>query len=222
MIKVTQRVGPVVFAFSGDPVAAGFVSGFARPGGNATGLSFLALDLAVKRLDIVREVFPGARRIAVLTNPRHPGEPEERRVTREAAERTGLQVVFLEARNREELTAALAASRGCDSITCFPDIVTVTYSAMIADHDRREKLPSVFGWRNYCETGGLRSYGPSMKEGFARIAYFVERIARGVPAGDMPVELPTVIETVLNIKTAREVGIAIPPSILARADEVIE
>jgi putative tryptophan/tyrosine transport system substrate-binding protein len=224
MIKVTQRLVPIVFAFSGDPVAAGFVSGFARPGGNATGLSFLALDLAGKRLEILRELQPTAHRVAVLTNPRHPGEPEERRVTLESAERIGLQPVFFEMRNKEEVAVALTGIRSarCNCLTAFPDVVTLTYAKSIAEHAQREKLPSTFGWRNYCEAGGLLSYGPNMKEGFARIAYFVERIASGIPAGDIPIELPTVIEMVVNMKTAKEIGLAVPPSILARADETIE
>jgi putative ABC transport system substrate-binding protein len=224
MVQITQRIVPIVFAFSGDPVAAGFVSGFARPGGNATGMSFLALELAGKRLDILREIQPTARRVAVLVNPLHPGEQEERRVTNEAATRLGLQTVFFNMRNDRELAAALAgiAAAGCDSFTCFPDQVTLANSEPIADHARRERLPSVFGWRNYCDAGGLVSYGPSMKDGFARLAYFVERIASGTNAADIPVELPTVIETVVNMKTAKAIGVSISPSILARANEVIE
>lgn len=224
MIQITQRVVPIVFAFSGDPVAAGFVSGLARPGGNATGMSFLALELAGKRLDILREIQPAVRRVAVLANPLHPGEQDERRVTKESATRLGLQTVFFEMHNDRELAAALAgiAAAGCDSFTCFPDQVTLANSEAIADWARRERLPSVFGWRNYCDAGGLASYGPSMKDGFARLAYFVERIASGANAADIPVELPTVIETVVNMKTAKALGLAVPPSILNRADDVIE
>jgi putative ABC transport system substrate-binding protein len=187
-------------------------------------MSFLALEPAGKRLDILREIQLSARRIAVLVNPLHPGEQEERRVTNESAARLGLQTVFFEMRNDRELAAALAgiAPAGCNSFTCFPDQVTLANSEAIADHARRERLPSVFGSRNYCDAGGLASYGPNMKDGFARLAYFVERIASGVRAADIPVELPTVIETVVNMKTAKALGFTIPPSILARADEVIE
>ena len=224
MIQVTQRVVPVVFAFSGDPVAAGFVASIARPGGNASGVSFLALELAGKRLDILREIHPITRRVAVLVNPLHPGEQEERRVTNEAATRLGLQVVFLEMRNDRELSAALSgtSASGCDSLTCFPDQLTLSNSTAIAAHARREGLPSVFGWRNYCEAGGLVSYGPSMGEGFARLAYFVERIANGAQAADIPVELPTMIETVVNMKTAKALGLTVPTSVLALANELIE
>jgi putative ABC transport system substrate-binding protein len=224
MIQITQRIVPIVFAFSGDPVAAGFVGGFARPGGNATGMSFLALELAGKRLDILREIQPTARRVAVLVNPLHPGEQDERRVTNESATRLGLQTVFFEMRNDRELVTALGgiAAAGCDSFTCFPDQVTLANSRPIADHVRRDRLPSVFGWRNYCDAGGLVSYGPSMKDGFARLAYFVERIAGGANAADIPVELPTVVETVVNMRTAKALGLTIPASILVRADEVIE
>ena len=224
MIPVTQRIVPIVFAFSGDPVAAGFVAGFARPGGNATGMSFLALELAGKRLDILREIHPLARRVAIVVNPDHPGEKEERRVTRESAERLGLQTVFFEVRNRDEIVAAVAGARseGCDSFTCFPDTVTLAFSKLIADQVLGERLPSVFGWRNYCDVGGLVSYGANMKDGFARLAYFIERIAGGTRASDIPVELPTVIELVVNMKTAKSLGLTVPPSIIARADEVIE
>src|SRR5258707_8816134 len=127
MVQVTQRVVPVVFAFSGDPVAAGFVASFARPGGNATGMSFLALELAGKRLDVLREAHPRARRVAVLVNPLHPGEQEERRVTKESAARLGLETAFVEVRSEGELRDALErmGTMACDSFTCFPDQLTL-------------------------------------------------------------------------------------------------
>jgi putative ABC transport system substrate-binding protein len=224
MIALAQRVVPVVFAFSGDPVEAGFVESLARPGGNATGICFLALELAGKRLDILREVHPAAHRVAVLTNPTHPGERSERQITSDAAERHGLTVVFLEVRERGAVAAALAATApaGCDSLTCFPDQVTLASRNSIADHARRERLPSVFGWKAFCEAGGLVSYGPSQAEGYARLAYFVERIAGGARPGDLPVEVPRVIEMAVNLSTAAAIGTPVPQSLLIRADWVIE
>ncbi len=221
---LAQHAVPVVFAFSGDPVAAGIVAGFARPGGNATGVSFLSLELAGKRLDILREAAPASRRIAVAYNPNHPGVEDELRVTRDSGGRLGFETVFVALRDRGEVAAALARAdeAGCDALTCFPDALTIAVSGPLADHARARRIPSVFGWKSYCEAGGLVSYGPSIVEGYARLAYFVERIAGGARAGDIPVELPTVIETVVNLKTAQAIGLTLPPSIMLRADAVIE
>jgi putative ABC transport system substrate-binding protein len=224
VIPIAQHAVPVVFAFSGDPVVAGLVQSFARPGGNATGVSQLSLELAGKRLEVLREAAPSSRRTFTLQSPFHPGEREERRVTQVSADRLGLEIVVREVRDRAEVMAALAESdsAGCDSIACFPDPVTLANRDAIAEHALRRRLPSVFGRREFCDAGGLVSYGPNIAEVYARLAYFVMRIAGGSRAGDLPVELPTVIETVVNVKTARAIGVAMPPSLLLRADEVIE
>jgi putative ABC transport system substrate-binding protein len=224
MVPIAQHAVPMVFAVSSDPVAAGFVQSFARPGGNATGVSQLSFELAGKRLEILREVSPAARRTAVLGSPLHPGEREERRVNYAAAERAGLELVFHAVRDRGEVMAALAASEaaGCDSLTCFPDPVTLANRAAIAEHALRLRQPSIFGRREFCDAGGLLSYGPNIGETYARLAYFVERIAAGTPAGEIPVEWPTVIETVANRRAAEAIGVTLPPLVIARADEVIE
>lgn len=221
---LAQHVVPVVFAFSGDPVAAGFAAGFARPGGNATGISFLALELAGKRLDILREAAPSVRRVAVIHNPDHPGVEDELRVSRESGDRLGLETVFFAMRDRSEVAAALArtGAAGCDSLTCFPDAFTLSITGPLTQHARAGRMPSIFGWKSYCEAGGLLSYGPSIVAGYVRLAFFIERIAGGTRAGDLPIELPTVIETVVNQKTAQAIGLVLPPILLARADVVIE
>ena len=221
---LAERSVPVVFTLSGDPVAMGIVGSLARPGGNATGNTQLLFALAAKRLEFVRELLPSARRTAVIQSPDHPGEEEERRATRMAADQLGLELTIRQVRDRAELESALAGieAAGCDSLICFTDPVTLAHRQQVIDHASRARLPAVYPRRDYCEDGGLLSYGPSMAELTARLAYFVERIAGGARAGDLPVEQPTAIELVLNRRTARALGLELPPTLLARADEVIE
>lgn len=224
VLPQAERVVPVVFSFSGDPIAAGYVRSLARPGGNATGNSQLMWELVGKRLELLREIAPSARRTLVVQSPDHPGEAEERSRSQSAGASLGLEMMIRPVRDRAALEAALAegAAAGCDSLLCFTDSVTVANRHLIADHARRMRIPSVFPRREFCEAGGLASYGPSIPELMARLAAFVERIAAGVPAGEIPVEWPTVIETVANRRTADAIGVALPPILLVRADEVIE
>lgn len=224
VVPIAQHAVPIVFATSSDAVAAGFVQSLARPGGNATGISQLSFELVGKRLEFLRVVAPAARRTAVLLSPLHPGERDERRITQASARQLGLELVVHTVRNRAEVLAALEAAEAarCDSLTCFPDPVTLANRETIADHALRLRLPSVFGRREFCDVGGLVSYGANIGKVYERVAYFVERIAGGAKAADLPVELPTVIETVVNQKTAAAIGVTLPPVLLVRADEVIE
>ncbi|MBM3524325.1 MAG: hypothetical protein FJX57_15330 [Alphaproteobacteria bacterium] len=224
LVPVAERSVPVVFSFSGDPVAAGHVKSLARPGGNATGNTQLMWELVGKRLELLREIAPQARRTLVVQSPDHPGEEEERSRTLGAGARLGLEMMIRPVRDRAALEAALAEGEraGCDSMLCFTDSVTVPNRHLIADHARRLRIPSVFPRREFCEAGGLASYGPSIPELMAHLAVFVERIAAGRRAADIPVEWPTVIETIANKRTAEAIGVTLPPLVLARADEVIE
>jgi putative ABC transport system substrate-binding protein len=224
MVTVAQRSVPVVFSFSGDPVAAGYVRSMARPGGNATGNSQLMWDLVGKRLQLLRDVAPNARRTLVVQSPDHPGEQEERSRTQGIGLQLGFETMIRPVRDRVGLEIALAegAAAGCDSMLCFTDAVTVANRHIIADHARHMRVPAVFPRREFCEVGGLISYGPSIPHLIWHLAMFVERIADGMRAGDIPVEWPTVIETVVNKRTADAIGITLPVVVLARADEVIE
>lgn len=224
MVPEAQRSVPVVFSFSGDPVAAGFARSLARPGSNATGNCQLMWDLVGKRLELLREMAPNARRTLVVQSPDHPGEEEERQRSTIEGARLGLETVIRPVRDRASLEAALAdsAEARVDSLFCFTDAVTVANRHLIVDHARRARLPAVYPRRDFCEVGGLASYGPNIAELNARLAYFVERIAAGTRAGDIPVEWPTVIESVANRRAAAAIGITLPPLVIARADEVIE
>jgi putative ABC transport system substrate-binding protein len=224
MLPVAEKSVPVVFSFSGDPVAAGYVRSMARPGGNATGNSQLMWELVGKRVQLLREIAPDARRTLVVQSPDHPREQEERSRSQKFGAPLGLEMIVRPVRNRPELERALAegAQSGCDSMTCFTDSVTMAHRHVIAEHARRTRMPAVFPRREFCEAGGLISYGPNIPALIAQLATFVERIAGGTPASDIPVEWPTVIETVVNKSTADVMGARMPLLVMARADEVIE
>lgn len=224
MVPVAQRSVPVVFSFSGDPVAAGYVRSMAQPGGKATGNSQLMWELVGKRLQLLRDIAPNARRTLVVQSPDHPGEQEERSRTQSAGVQLGLEMLIRPVRDRAALEIALAegAAAGCDSLLCFTDSVTIANRHVIADHARRMRVPAVFPRREFCEAGGLVSYGPSIPNLIAHLATFVERIAGGMPPGDIPVEWPTLIEMVVNKRTAEAIGITLPLIVLTRADEVID
>ena len=215
---------PVVFGFSGDPVDAGIVASFARPGGNATGISFLALDLAAKRAELIKEVAPPIKRIAVLSNPEHPGEVSELRVTRETVRKLGIDTQYFPADSDAAVPAALVAigESQCDALLTFPDALTLFHRQRIAAFALSRRLPSVFGWKIFTDAGGLISYGPILRLSQARLAYFVDRILKGAKPADLPVEQPTNLELAVNLKTAKSLGLTVPATLLARANEVIE
>jgi putative tryptophan/tyrosine transport system substrate-binding protein len=215
---------PVVFGFSGDPVDAGLVASFARPGGNATGVSFLALDLAAKRPELLKEFAPSTGRIGVLSNPEHPGEVSELRVTRETTGKLGVDTRYVPLKSDTELPTAfdVIAKAECDALLVFPDALTLFHRDRIAAFALSRRLPSVFGWRAFADAGGLISYGPNLRHAVARLAYFVDRILKGSKPADLPVETPTALELVLNLTTANALGLKPAQSLLARADEVIE
>ena len=215
---------PVVFGFSGDPVDAGIVASFSRPGGNATGVSMLQLDLSSKRVELLREVAPAVARVALLANPDHPGVVSELKVTRDAANSLGLEIELFEPSNDQAFASALdaIAKSRCDAVLTFPDALTLFHRDKIAALAISRRIPSIFGWKVYTFAGGLLSYGPVQADAFARLAYFVDRIAKGAKPGDLPVERPSKIELAVNLKTASAISLAVPPTLLARADEVIE
>src|SRR3954453_20461534 len=215
---------PVVFGFSGNPVDAGIVASFGRPGGNATGVSFLALDLAVKRVEVLKEAAPAITRLAVLSNPEHPGEPSELQATREAARSLGVEIEYQQVTGEAGFGPAFSAieKARCDALLSFPDAVTLFNREAIGAFARRQRLPSVAGWKPFTQAGALVSYGPVLRDSYARLAFFVDKILKGAKPADLPVEQPTRFELVLNLKTAKTLGITLPPSLLARADEVIE
>lgn len=215
---------PVVFGFSGDPVEAGIVKSFSRPGGNTTGVSFLALELAAKRVDVLKDVAPAMVRLAFLSNPDHPGEGSELRVSERAAVRLGVDTQYFPAKNSAELRQALnaIASSGCNGLLPFPDALTLFHIKDIASFALERELPSMYGWRVFAENGGLITYGPNLRDAFARLATYVVKIINGASPASLPVEEPTRIETIVNLRTAKRIGLTIGSTLLLRADEVIE
>jgi putative ABC transport system substrate-binding protein len=218
------RSVPVVFGFSGNPVDASVVASFARPGGNATGVSFLALDLAAKRVEILKEAAPAITRVAVLSNPEHAGEPSELRVTREAARNLGLEIAYFQVRTDANFEPAFGeiARSDCDALVAFPDALMIFHRQAIGVFAKDANLPAMFAWKPFVEAGGLLSYGPNLRDGYARLAFYVDKILKGAKPSDLPVEQPSKLELILNLKTAKQIGITLPQSLLFRADEVIE
>ncbi len=215
---------PIAFAFSGDAVEAGFVDSLARPGRNLTGVMFLSLELVGKRIELLKEVMPGLKRVAILANPEHPGDQAELRASQTAAKALGLTLEYFQARNAQELENALAAISKSQSqaVVVFPDAITVRNRERIASFSTVNRLPVVAGWAQFAESGSLMSYGPNLRDSYRRLAIYVDKILKGAKPAEIPIELPTTVELVVNLKTAKMLGIKIPQSILLRANRVIE
>ena len=215
---------PVLFAISGDPVQLGLVKSLARPGGNFTGSTFLSLDLAGKRVQLLKDIFPQLRTLAVLSNTDHPGEGSEWRATQQAAQALGIDLVYVPFVGARELDNALAlvGNARADAMLVFPEGATMVHRARIAQFAILQKLPSMFGWSEYCDAGGLLSYGANQRATYFRLATYADRILRGENAADLPVEQPTKFELAVNLKTAKALRIEVSPTILMRAEKVIE
>lgn len=215
---------PVVFGFSGDPVDAGLVQSVARPGGNFTGISYLALDLVGKRIELLKEAVPQVRRIAILARPQHPGEHHERMASEEVVRKLGITLAYFPIRDVAELDKAFReiVQEHCDALVVFPDATMFANVEAIARFAREAKLPAVSGWERFADRGLLLTYGPNLRDTYRTLARFVDRILRGAKPGDLPVELPRSVELVVNARTARALGVRLPQGILLRADRVIE
>jgi putative ABC transport system substrate-binding protein len=223
IVKTVTAV-PVVYVLSADPVAAGFAQSFAHPGGNSTGLTLMAVELNGKRLELLREILPSLRRAAVIANPDHRGEHLERRETEETAQRLGITIQYLPVHNEVELEASFAAisSDASEAIVVFPDPLTIGNRQRIIDFAMTCRIPVISAWSILARSGALCTYGPRLTESYRRAAYYVDRILKGMRPSDLPIERPTVFELVVNMKTAAALGIELPASFLARADEIIE
>ena len=215
---------PVLFAISGDPIEIGLVKSLARPGGNFTGATFLSLDLAAKRVDLLRDIFPKLRKLAVLSNTDHPGERSEWNATQQAAQKLGIElayVPFVGARELDNALASVAIARA-DAMLVFPEGATMVHRTKVAQFALAQKLPSMFGWSEYADAGGLLSYGANQRATYLRLATYADRIFRGESPGSLPVEQPTTFELVVNLKTAKGLGIEVPTSILLSAARTID
>ena len=222
-VKQATSVIPIVFATGSDPVAGGLVASLSRPGGNVTGLSNQSSDLAGKRIELLRDVLPNLRRLAILANVGHRESVLEMDQVQAAVRSLGIEVAKLEVRRAEDISPAFESLKG------QADALYVVGSALIAANRTRiitfalsARLPTSFHTRDYVEAGALMSYGPNFLDQFRRTAEIVDKILRGAKPADIPIEQPTKFDLVINLSTAKALGLTIPPTLLARADEVIE
>jgi ABC-type uncharacterized transport system substrate-binding protein len=223
-VQSLNTAAPVVFGISGNPVDAKFVESFARPGRNLTGISYLALDLVGKRIELLKEWVPQVRHVAVLARPQHPGEHRERQATQEVIDKLNMRLSYFptpDLTKMDEIFRAILQAR-CDALVVFPDAAMFAVSDQIARFASQARLPSVSGWGSFARNGLLLTYGPNVPEIYRSLARYVDRILRGTKATELPVELPTRFELIMNLKTAKALGLIVPPQLLARADEVIE
>jgi putative ABC transport system substrate-binding protein len=218
---------PIVFSPIADPVGSGLVANLARPGGNITGLTFMAPELGGKRLELLKEAVPRMALLAVLSHPGNPSEATLKSLlaeTESAARVAGVQLQRHEAKGPDDLDKAFGAmSRArVDGLILLPSAMFSSERRRIADLAAQHRLPTMFFFREFAEAGGLVSYGPNFVELWQRAAAYVDRILKGARPSDLPVEQPTRVELVINLKTAKVLGLTIPPSLLLRADQVIE
>jgi putative ABC transport system substrate-binding protein len=215
---------PIVFSMSADPVEAKIVDSYAHPGGNITGITLFATDLAGKRMALLMEAVPGVSRFAIVANPGHPGEQKELRSTQAAAAKLGVTLRYFPVRTESELDAALAeiARTRIEAVMVLSDGFAMDYAERFAAFSVQSRTPVVTGWAQFAQRGNLMAYGPVFPDVYRRLASYVDRIRKGARPGDLPVEQPTKLELVINLKAAKALGLAIPQSLLLRADEVIQ
>ena len=221
--KQATSVIPIVVATANDPVGTGLVASLARPGGNVTGLSNQLPDTSPKRLELLREVVPGLRRLAILANAGNPGAMVDMREFEATARMLGLETPTFEIRRAEDIAPAFEALKGrADALYVAADPLVNTNRVRINTLALGAQLPTMHGLREYVEAGGLISYGPNIPVQYRRAADYVDKILRGAKPGDLPVEQPTKFDLIINLTTAKTLGLTIPESFLLRADELIE
>ena len=224
-IKRETQTIPIVMALSSDPVGAGFVASLARPGGNITGLSNISPELSGKRLELLREAVPGLSRVALLWNPDVRGAVLDYKEAASAARSLRVEVKSVEASRAEDLDRAFSTITSWRAqALMLPGINPVGFAnrAQIVSFAQRNRLPSMFPTKEYVDSGGLMSYGPSLVDLFRRAAGYVDKILKGAKPADLPVQQPTKFELVINLKTAKALGLTLPQSLLRRADDVIQ
>jgi len=222
--KNATRTIPIVMAAAGDPLATGLVESLARPGGNITGLSQMSPDLAGKRLELLKEIVPKLSRVAVLWNPQTPTSKLAWKESQLPARELGVQLHSLEVLSPNDFDKAFedATRARAGALAVMPDVVFVTNLKRIADLAAKSRLPSVFHLSEFVDSGGLVAYGPDRSDLFRRAATYVDKILKGRKPADLPVEQPIKFELVINLKAAKQIGLTIPPNVLARADKVIK
>jgi len=224
--KTVSSTTPIVMAAIGDAVGSGFVTNLSRPGGNITGLSFLGTELAGKRLELLKEAFPGIARVVVLSdmNTVATSSGPALTETKATARSLSLQLQILEVRGPDDFDGAFeAAKKGrAEALNVLASSIFSAHRLRLVELAAKSRLPAIYEHRHFVDAGGLVSYGPSLPDLFRRAAYYVDKILKGTKPADLPVEQPTKFEFVINLKTAKQIGVTIPPNVLARADKVIK
>jgi putative ABC transport system substrate-binding protein len=222
-VKAATNTIPIVMGTSSaDPVTLGLVQSLARPGGNLTGFTLMASELGSKRIDLLHAAFPSATALSVLWNPLNAGATTYIRSGEEAAQRFGLSVGRVGAESPEALAALRPEHFGTAPVVVLPDAMFWNHRREIIALIEAARVPALYPEREYADDGGLMAYGPSVPDNFRRAAGYVDRILKGTPPGDLPIQEPAKLEFIVNLRTARALDVEIPPSIVARADEVIE
>ncbi len=224
--KAATRTIPIVFSVVADPVGVGFVASLARPGGNMTGLTPSSAELSAKRLELLKEIVPTVFRIAVLSTPDYPLplKTEELNEMEATARALGVQLQLVEVRGRDDFDRAFGAMKKerAEAFTVLPIPIFLRERRRIVDFAAKNRLPAIFHWTQYVEAGGLMSYGPDGVDLYRRAATYVDKILKGVNPAELPVERARKFELVINLKTAKQLGLMIPPTVLYRADKVIK
>ena len=224
IVPLVRRVidsTPVVFGYSGDPVEAGLVNSFSRPGGNFTGATYMSYEVNAKRVELLREAFPHVTRVAILSNPLHPGEQRELKESEQGAKRLGIGVSYVQMRSAAEIEPAFERIRaaGAEAMIALPDGLVMQHRKRIIEFAVLQRIPVISGWSEFAKSGGTMTYGPNLKDSFQRLAIYVDKILKGANPGELAVEQPTKFELVINLKAAKAIGLEVSPILLGRADE---
>ena len=217
------RSVPLIFNINGDPVEAGLVTNLARPEANITGVTSLSAELAGKRLQLIKEALPGVVRVAAIANQSHPGVQTEYQASHAAARQLGLELQWVAVHGRKDFDAAFASieGAGASAVVAIPDNLVNAEATRIASFATPRRLPTISGWAEFAEAGNLMSYGPDVQAYYRRVARYADKLLRGARPADLPVELPTEFELVLNLRAAQALGLTVPRSILLRANSTI-